>query len=206
MSQGFVNVQTYTVLPPTIQTFTSGSGTYTTPAGVKYITVRMCGGGGGGRGTNGTGQTDGGAGGNTTFGTSFLTANGGAGGIAGNSGGAGGTATGGDINVTGGAGSASNAASQVSAIGGCNPFGGAGPTAVGAGQPGDGYGAGGSAGAYTSFNATAGGAGGYLEKLISSPAATYSYAVGAAGTAGGGSVWPGGAGKAGIIIITEYYQ
>lgn len=32
---------------PTVQKFTSGSGTYTTPAGVKYIRVRLVGGAGG---------------------------------------------------------------------------------------------------------------------------------------------------------------
>ena len=30
---------------PTVQKFTSGTGTYTTPANVKYIRVRMVGGG-----------------------------------------------------------------------------------------------------------------------------------------------------------------
>ena len=53
---------------PTIQTFTSGSGTYTTPAGVKYIAIQMVGGGGGGGGSssNSTGGT-GGTGGSTLF-------------------------------------------------------------------------------------------------------------------------------------------
>lgn len=32
---------------PTVQKFTSGSGTYTTPSGVKWIRVRMVGGVGG---------------------------------------------------------------------------------------------------------------------------------------------------------------
>lgn len=58
---------------PTIQRFTSGSGTYTTPVGVRYIKVTAIGGGGGGGGA-GTSSTDGGAGGNTTFGTSLITA------------------------------------------------------------------------------------------------------------------------------------
>jgi hypothetical protein len=55
----------------------------------------------------------------------------------------------------------------------------------------------------------AGGAGGgYTEKLINSPSATYSYAVGAGGaggTGGGTGGGVGGAGAAGVIIITEYY-
>jgi hypothetical protein len=74
---------------PSVQRFLSGSGTYTTPAGVLYIKVRMAGGGGGGRGTGG----DGGNGGNTTFGTSLLTANGGVGGTSSATGGLGGTVT-----------------------------------------------------------------------------------------------------------------
>lgn len=66
---------------PTVTKYTSGSGTYTTPSGVKHIKVKMVGGGGGGAGSGNT--TTGGAGGdggNTTFGTSLLTANGGKGG------------------------------------------------------------------------------------------------------------------------------
>ena len=64
---------------PTQQIFTSGSGTYTTPAGVKWIRVRMVGGGGGAYGAlAGGGNGNAGAvGGSTTFGSSFLTAGGG---------------------------------------------------------------------------------------------------------------------------------
>lgn len=83
---------------PTIQRFTSGSGTYTTPANVKYIRVKMIGGGGGGAGigTSNTGGT-GGTGGNTLFqvfggGSTILQANGGSGGLNSSSiGGAGGS-------------------------------------------------------------------------------------------------------------------
>ena len=56
-----------------------------------------------------------------------------------------------------------------------------------------------------SVSGAGGGAGGYVETLIQSPAATYSYAVGAGGTGGGGSTASGGAGGAGYIVITEYY-
>src|SRR5262245_8072642 len=84
----------------TRQVFTSGSGTYTTPANCRALNVRMVGGGGGGAAST-TGA--GGTGGNTTFGA--LTANGGSGGSAGGSaGGAPGGASGGDINVSGGQG------------------------------------------------------------------------------------------------------
>lgn len=47
-------------LPPTIQRLTAGSGTYTTPAGVLYLKVRMIGGGAGGASTATTGSGGGG--------------------------------------------------------------------------------------------------------------------------------------------------
>jgi hypothetical protein len=53
-----------------------------------------------------------------------------------------------------------------------------------------------------------GGGGGYTEKIIKSPSATYSYAVGAGGaggTGGGTGGGLGGAGYAGVIIVTEFY-
>src|SRR3569833_17322 len=82
---------------------TSGSGTYTTPAGCKAINVRLVGGGaGGGGGNNGSGGTQGSNGSATTFGTSLLTAAGGLGGGSGGAaGGSPGGASGGDINVAG---------------------------------------------------------------------------------------------------------
>lgn len=212
---------------PTIQTFTVGSGTYTTPAGVLYIKVRMAGGGGGGGSF-----TPGGIGvngGNTTFGSSLLTANGGAGGgvytstsamggtvsiatsstilkVVANSGGMGGPA--GNIsngNYPGGA-------------GGSNAFGGAGGSANGYSGGTNGFNGiantgGGGAGGSTSSNATSsagggGGAGGYLEALISSPSPTYSFSVGTGGTgaAAASVTGSGGNGAAGIIIVEEYYK
>ena len=57
-------------MQPTVQRFTSGSGTYTTPNGVKKK-VMMAGGGGGGGGSGTASAGSGGAGGNTTFGSSF---------------------------------------------------------------------------------------------------------------------------------------
>jgi hypothetical protein len=62
------------VTAPSIQKFTSGSGTYTTPTGVLYLRVRMAGGGGGGSGSGSASYGTGGNGGNSTFGSSFLTA------------------------------------------------------------------------------------------------------------------------------------
>jgi hypothetical protein len=205
-------------VPHTVQVFTSGSGTYTTPANCKAIWVRMAGGGGGGGGTGTASQGAGGSGGTTTFGSSFLTCNGGGGGTQNTGGGgniSGGSATGGDVNFTGGgaAGISQNANNgNAGTSGGSNSFGGAGAGARNtvAGNDGvanTGAGGGGAGGGSTFGGAAGGGAGGYLEKLINSPNSTYSYAIGAGGTAGaaGTSGSAGGAGAAGIIYITEYY-
>ena len=94
----------------TVQVFTSGSGTYTTPANVKAIWVRAVGGGGGAGGTGSAGApTNGTGGGNTTFST--LTATAGSGGpnslTGGFLGGAAGGASGGDINQSGSPGNTS---------------------------------------------------------------------------------------------------
>lgn len=207
---------------PTVQTFTSGSGTYTKPANVNYINVIMVGGGGGGGGSGTTGFSDGTAGASTTFGSSLLTCTGGALGSQNVAGGLGGAGT---INspaygfaITGGSGGSGAANAQVAVTivgghGGSNPLGGgafggnssggAGATNTGAGGGG---GSAGGAGA-TTYSGAGGGAGGYINAFIASPSATYSYSVGAAGSAGnaGTSGSAGGAGAAGIIIVIEYY-
>lgn len=206
---------------PTKQTFTSGSGTYTTPANVRWIRIRSVGGGGGGGG-GGTGTPGNGAvGGNTTFST--LTAGGGAGGpntvTGGFAGAAGGTASGGDINGSGG--------SSQSTIGNSTPivfnsYGGTGGNSIfgaggsagsnggGTGGVGTGFGAGGGGAGGTATatsSAPGGGGGGYCEKIINTPAATYSYAVGAAGAGGtaGTGGGAGGNGTGGFIIVEEFY-
>ena len=56
---------------PNVQVFTSGSGTYTVPTNAKYLTVKMCGGGGGGGGSGTGNQTGGSTGSATTFGSSL---------------------------------------------------------------------------------------------------------------------------------------
>lgn len=195
--------------PITRQQFLSGSGTYTTPANVTAIKVRAIGGGGGGQGS-GTGAGSGGNGGDTTFGV--LTATKGSGGTGGPV--AGGVPTGGDINITGGTstGGAGGNTFQYGGAGGCSLFGGFG----GGGSPANsgvaavansGSGGGGGGCGATVSSGGGGSAGGYLEKLISSPSATYSYAVGAGGAAGtaGTSGAAGGAGGSGIIIVEEFY-
>jgi hypothetical protein len=188
----------------------ANNGTYTTPTGAKYIRVRMvgagAGGAGGGSGSPGTGV----AGGNTTFGSALLTANGGA-----IQAGAGGTASGGYSNLSGGAGGAGVLPGTLG-IGGPGGISGCGfssssfgvlngqPTAPG------GFGNGGAAGgSNTSTNPGAGGsAGGCLTAQITSPSATYSYAVGAAGTSGaaGTNGQAGAAGTSGAIEVIAYYQ
>lgn len=196
----------------TVQYFVSGSGTYTTPAGVSYLRVRMVGGGGGGSGS-GTSPTSGGNGGDSTFGT--LTAGGGEGGKIDTTGGDGGTASGGDVNIVGGMGAdrSSNLTSTFGGNGGNSYFGGGAKGGNNVPSPGkaaatnSGGGAGGAGCGATANAGSGGGGGGYVEKIISSPSATYSYAVGAAGLAGsagtGGDT--GGTGGSGLIIVEEYY-
>jgi len=201
---------------PTVQKFTTGTGTYTTPAGVLFIRVRMVGGGGGGAGS-GAGAGAGGDGGNTTFGTTLLIANGGKGGPTAATGGVGGTASlGAAIGIANTGGGGGSSASTLSGLqvqggfGGVSPFGGAGvcsyTTGEGvAGVTNTGSGGGGAYGAVSTVSPSGGGAGGYVDAIITSPGASYSYAVGAAGAAGAGAAG-GGAGGSGIIIVEEYYQ
>jgi hypothetical protein len=217
---------------PTVQRFTSGSGTYTKPAGVSYIRVRMAGGGGGGGGsgtTNGAASTNGG---NTTFGTSLLTANGGTGGSNGTAqDGAGGTATVSSPAITvvaqtggkGGNGGSHNGGVGAATPtvqggdGGSNLFGGngtgGGSTNGVSGSAGVTNTGGGGGGAYmpqvnSGVSGSGGGAGGYIDALIMNPSATYSYSVGAGGTgqAAGTSGSAGSNGGSGVIIVEEYYS
>ena len=214
------------VLAPiqTITKYTSGSGTYTLPTNCRYIRVKMVGGGGGGGGS-GTAGGQGGTGGSTTFGASFLTCNGGVGGFF--NGGTGSVGGGSTINagangtgLTGGYGGSGvttnvSGSSPAGGNGGNSPFGGGGSGAGGsagttgsAGIANTGGGGGGSGGsATTTFGGAGGGAGGYIDAIVASPSATYSYSIGAGGSGGtaGTSGYVGGAGGSGYIEITEYY-
>ncbi len=202
---------------PTYQDLTSGSSaTYTAPTPrPAYLKVRAVGGGGGG----GSGGGNGGVGGTTTF--NSVTAIGGSGGVAHigaayGTGGAGGTAGSGtaQLRVPGGNGQGGSSAGgdttsgagpggagggsaffgggggnvgQVSTAGATNTGGGgAGVASVAANQGGDG----------------GGGGGEYFELIIDNPAATYTYTVGAAGTAAAGGV----TGAAGRIVVEEFYN
>lgn len=200
---------------PTIQQFTSGSGTYTTPTNPAplYIRVIAVGGGGGGQGGAGAGQGNGTSGGNTTFGGTLIIANGGA-----NAAGSGGTvsigAGAGGIGVSGGRGG--TAVQLVNSSGGNGApgaFGGAG-NGGGAAYPGNagatGSGSGGGGGGASGSAASGGGgsAGAYADAIIISPAATYAYAVGAAGSGGaaGAGAGAGGNGGSGRVTVYEFYQ
>lgn len=214
---------------PTIQQFTAGtSGTYTLPAGALYIVVKMVGAGAGGSGAGTAGAGNGTAGGNTTFGSSFLTANGG--GTATFTG----TSTGGTATIVGLTGIAikggDNSEPMTSVLissavsggrdGSVSPFGGAGaggtPGGGGAtvgGNASSNCGSGGGGGGCTNSSAnniggTGGSAGGYIEVMIPSPSSTYAYSVGSGGSGGaaGSNGDAGGSGSGGRIYIQEFYQ
>lgn len=218
---------TFTGKAPTLQKFTSGSGTYTRPSAPAplYIRVRLAGGGGGGAGSGSATPGNGGNGGDTTFGTTLLVGSAGTGATGGaTSGAAGGAgslgsgpvglaftgASGGGPGVPGGV-----AGDFQGGNGGQTPFGGGGSmggaaAAGGAAQTNTGSGGGGGGGNNVSASGggAGGGAGGFVDAIITSPSTTYSYAVGAAGTNGsaGTNGNAGGAGAAGIIEVTEFYQ
>lgn len=207
---------------PTVQTFLSSgsSGTYTTPANVQWIEVIAVGGGGGGAGS-GTGTSAGSAGngGNTTFGTSLIVARGGTGGAPyTGSPGTGGTASLGSAigqAVSGGDGGYGPTLSGVTGANGGNSAlggGGAGEAAEQNGVPTAGKantgGGGGGRTTTTGINGGGGGgAGGYARAIITSPSASYSYAVGAGGAAGaaGTSGVAGVAGGSGGLWVIEHY-
>lgn len=198
----------YVPAPPQTTVEASGSGTYTTPLGARYLIVTMFGPGGPGSGGgttpgNGTASAS-----DTTFGTSLLTAAKGA--IAtGTTHGNGGAATGCDQNITGqnGNDAASGftfAAGGFGGGGGFNQQNNATPPAppVNSGLGG----AGGAAQANASPGA-GGGQGAKCIKQINGPLASYSYNVGPASTGGttgtGGNAGVGGA--SGEIIVTAYF-
>jgi hypothetical protein len=212
---------------PTVQTFTSGSGTYTTPANCSYIVVRMVGGGGGGGGgnTNATPYGIGAAGTASSFGGTLLSAGGGAPGAIPTIGGG----TGGTNSVTPTTGmtvlinqpgnpaqylnDSTTPAYSGGSNGGSSVFGGAGQGSVsgggGSANTNSGSGGGGSsnAGGASCYAAIGGGAGGYLEAIITNPTSSYAYVVGAGGTGGSGNAsGPGGNGASGYIEVTEFYS
>lgn len=213
---------------PTTQHFTSGTNaTYTTPANVLWIEVKMVGPGGGGAGSSGTGGTGGtGTPANgtcwNTAGTACTTplynAGPGTGGQGngstnvGQGGTVGGSATCNQsfLGTNGGGGNNDSTTVTNGGYGGGSAFygGGGSSQASAAGQAGTANtGGGGSSGSSsTQINGAGGGGGASCYFIISAPAATYTYTIGTggtAGTAGAGNV--GGAGAAGDILVIEHY-
>lgn len=207
----------------------TGSGdssiTFTMVKFPQYLRVRMVGGGGGASGS-GTGGGAGSAGGNTTFGTSLLTANGGSGGTYNSSPASGGSASiGSGASGTALVGASGNGSGNPDTLlqyvaggaGASSPFGGAGGGG-GAGQAGTaaaantGSGGGGSGTNPNTSTGTLGGnsgaAGGFIDAVIPSPASSYSYSVGTGGSGGSTSTsgFAGGAGGSGYIEVTAHYD
>ena len=198
------------VAVPTRQVLTSGT-TYTTPANVRQLKIRMIGGGGGGSG----GGVAGSVGATTTF--NSIVANGGSGanspgtGATSNSGNGTGTAS---LRVIGAANSLGMNVSPQNmpgGQGGSGAFGGGGGgsgwwSGAGstAGSVNSGGGGGGGSGSYNSGGG--GGSGDYVEIIINSPAASYTYAIGGGGAAGNtGASFNASAGGSGLIIVDEIY-
>jgi len=198
----------------TRQLFTSGTGaTYTTPASASLLRILECAGGGGSGGL-GAGAGTGGTGGTTTFnsvtviggtgGSGTSTTTGGVGGVGG-TGGTGALGTGG-IRIKGGDGSdGGNVVGAIAQV----PGGVGGGTLLGAFQAAsasnNGAGADGdNSASVLTGGSGAGGGGECAEILITTPAASYTYTVGAAGLAGTGAT-AGLAGNPGVIIVDEYY-
>ncbi len=191
-----------------------------------YLRVRMVGGGGGGAGSGSAPGSDGTVGGDTTFGSSFLTAGGGGFGL---NGAVGASGAGGSVTVNSGATGISIEGapgdyipvSGVSALytgpggsGGQSALGGRGvgvhEQVGGTAKANSGSGGGGGAlnGGSGEFQGNGGGSGGFIDVIVPSPASSYSAVVGAAGAAGGAGTGglAGGAGAAGLIEVTEYFQ
>lgn len=212
---------------PVVGTFSAGAiATYVTDALAKFLVVEMVGGGAGGVGGGTAAGTVPTAGGNTTFGTSFLVANGGSAGVWANNFGTGGTAsiaagasgvvtTGGQSGAGGVGGSSGNYGTG--GCGGNSNFGGSGGGGQGGLPGGDAppnTGAGGGGGGSGLFvgslqvGGCGGGAGGYVRAIIPNPAASYPFVVGSGGAAGaaGTSGFAGGNGGGGVIIVTAYFE
>jgi len=205
---------------PTVTRITTGSGTYTTPAGVTSLRVRMTGGGGGSNGNSGTACTSGSNGNSTTFGNATA--------IQGLTGALQGACQGQSLSsntntitgaisivdspsVCGQGGSSANASAQAAGGNGGSNFlaiGGVGSAREVLGTVGRFGGGGGGTGSFanaTFMGCGGGNSGGYLEFLIPNPAATYAYSIGTGGAGGVGSRQNGVAGGDGIILIDEYY-
>lgn len=186
----------------TIQIFTA-TGTWTKPSGLRYAIIELVGAGGGGGSNAGTAT----AGGTTSFGAHASATGGGAGGTgAGGGAGAGGVGSSGNLNIVGSDGDRSD---TYGGSGGSSHFGGGGQGGITSGSTGSGGGAYGGGGGGGSVGSGGGGAG-YSRKIIvnASLGATETVTVGAGGAgaiSSGGTARDGGAGAAGVVIVTEFY-
>lgn len=216
LSESFISVSTSfvfvssTAINSTRQVFLTGSGTYTTPAGVLQLEIFEVGAGGGG-GDN-TAAGPGGFGGYSTF--SSISAAGGAPGdyltsASTSPTGQGWIAAGNPIRVPGGKGSGSttngSAAGGNSCLGGGGAGGARGGGAGGAGSTNSGGGGGGAMSSGTDSGGAAS-AGECVWFILNNPAASYSYAVGAPGAGGNSGGNTGGTGARGMIIVKENYS
>jgi hypothetical protein len=224
-SSGTLGISAARRTNPTIQRFTSGSGTYTAPANVTWIRIKMWGSGGGGSNQTNAGTN----GGNTCWNTSgaactspvYQAGGGGGSGINPGDAGAGGTVSGSGscnvLSVSGGRGSnlGTNVTGRVPAgMGGGSygfppsTFSSPDSTTVASQFTANGGGGGTYVGGGTGSPGGGGGGGAYCETIIGSPAATYTYAINSPGTGGatsGGSA-PGADGIIGLIVVEEYYN
>lgn len=199
----------------TVTNLTSGSSTYNTPVGCKMIIGigAAAGGGGAGAGTNSSSGAT--AGGDTTFGGMTLKG-GGFGqnnnsGAGGGVGGSGGTLSFIGILLSGGTGQGSSGAGVMGGQGGSNPLGGAGNGGFagsangGGGVANTGAGGGGAGPGVSGASGAGGGAGEWALFVIPNPASSYSYGIGAGGTAGTANQRDGGAGASGRLTLFEIY-
>jgi len=219
-TSGTISMSSQRQTLPTITVLNSGSSaTYSLPANCLWIQVEMVGGGGGGAGS-GTTPGNGIGGGVTSFSTSPLASTdrsaGGGGGANTSAGGAGSnvfvgtgfTKNGGTAQNGSGLNATAGGNGGVIVYGGVGWGGAAGGGAGVAAIVNSGAGGGGG-GVNTTINGGGGGgAGGYMLAIITSPATSYTYTVGAGGS--GGSAGTGGAagaaGGSGSIFVTEFYN
>lgn len=234
---GTVGVLSLSFAPcsPEKTVYTSSSGTYTVPTcqneAPLYIDVTIVGGGGGGGGGGTSGGGTGGNGGGSCASLSgaactspVYEAGGGSGGLTtGSSGGDGGTVSGSgtcDNSVAGQNGMVGEYAYSaigndgVGGNGGNSTLAGAGVGVVAAAgvaaatNSGSGGGGGADSVSTTIYTGSGGGAGATCWKRLTSPASSYTYAVGAGGSGGtaGTDGYVGGAGAAGLIIFDARWQ
>jgi hypothetical protein len=238
ISGGLVLTTTGNGSPNSSGTLTKASGTgdatitFYAVRAPSYLEVEVLGGGGGASGSGESGMGAGGSGGNSSFGTTFLTANGGSGAqlssaVAGPGGQGGGVSVGAGATALtalaggwGGAGATGNAVSSVfilpGGMGGVSVKGGAGAgnyyaSAGFAAQANSGSGGGGATTANLSavfYSGGGGGAGGYIKAIVVPSSSTYAVVVGAGGAGGsaGSSGFAGGAGGSGFVSVKAFFQ